>query len=182
MDTEVRFLLKRVVPCVVLVLIGITLFAVTKRIEVEAGHEVVLVDKPFWTFLDSGGVRPEPLTTGSKWLFYTTEQIPYDVRPVQHTEKFDAATDGTITSDNIPIAFNAYIKVRPITGQTPALHDGFGPGWYDQNLKEVFRTAVRDEVAKATMTGRNPACCFRKDAPICHCESYSDRSNGGDSR
>ncbi len=128
------------------------MFFVTKRVQVEAGHEAVLVDKPFFTIFSEGGVRPEPLTTGSKWLFYTTDVIMYDARPKQETEPFDDAKDGTMTFDNIPIDFNAYIKVRPAPGKTPKLHASFGPDWYKQNLKELFRTSVRDEVVKNTMT------------------------------
>jgi regulator of protease activity HflC (stomatin/prohibitin superfamily) len=142
----------RIIAGVAFLLVGAVMFFVTKRVQVEAGHEAVLVDKPFWTIFGEGGVRSEPLTTGSKWLFYTTELIAYDVRPHQHTEAFDDVKDGTITSDNIPIDFNAYIKVRPIPGNTPRLHSLFGPSWYALNLKEVFRTAVRDEVADSPMT------------------------------
>lgn len=76
----------------------------------------------------------------------------YDVRPAQQTESFDDVRDGTISSDNIPIDFNAYIKLRPIPGKTPKLHDSFGPNWYNENVKEKFRTSVRDEVAKTPMT------------------------------
>lgn len=141
-----------IVAAVVLFLFVITMIVVTKRVQVDAGHESVLVDQPFWTMFSDGGVRPEPLATGSKWLFYTTDSVTYDVRPVQYTEKFDDAVDGTITADNIPIDFNAYIKTRPIPGKTPRLHGSFGPHWYAQNVKEVFRTSVRDEVSKTTMT------------------------------
>lgn len=142
----------KIVAGVLVGVLAIVMYAVTKRVEIEAGKEVVLVDQPFWTIFDSGGVRPEPLTAGSKWLFYTTETIMYDVRPVQHSEQFDDVRDGTITSDNIPIDFNSYIKVRPAPGKTPRLHASFGPNWYGANLKEVFRTSVRDEVSKTSMT------------------------------
>ncbi len=152
MDSEKKFPVFSVVASVLLLLFVIVMFAVTKRVQVEAGNEAVLVDKPFWTIFDNGGVRSEPFTTGSKWLFYTTEPIMYDVRPIQHTEPFDDVKDGTITADNIPIDFNAYIKVRPIPGKTPRLHASFGPTWYQMNLKEVFRTSVRDEVSKTSMT------------------------------
>ncbi|OGG59336.1 hypothetical protein A3C89_02410 [Candidatus Kaiserbacteria bacterium RIFCSPHIGHO2_02_FULL_50_50] len=130
----------------------IFLLAVLKRVQIEAGHEGVIVDKPFFTFFENGGVRSEPLDAGSKWLFYTSDVIMYDIRPVQHNEAFDDVRDGTITSDNIPIDFNAYIKVRPISGKTPKLHSSFGPHWYEQNIKELFRTSVRDEVSKTSMT------------------------------
>lgn len=142
----------KIIAGVLMVVFVAVMYAVTKRVEIGAGTEAVLVDKPFWTMFDSGGVRPEPLAAGSKWLFYTTEPIMYDVRPIQHTEQFDDVRDGTITADNIPIDFNSYIKVRPVPGKTPRLHASFGPKWYEQNLKEIFRTSVRDEVAKATMT------------------------------
>lgn len=143
---------KWIITAVSLLIFMFVMFSVTKRVQVEAGNEAVLVDKPFWTVFSDGGVRPEPLTTGSKWLFYTTEEVMYDVRPFQHTEPFDDVKDGTITADNIPIDFNSYIKVRPILGKTPKLHASFGPEWYKQNLKEVFRTSVRDEVSKTSMT------------------------------
>lgn len=142
----------RIVSIVSVIVFVIVMFVVTKRVQVEAGNEAVLVDKPFWTVFDKGGVRPEPLATGSMWMFYTTEVISYDVRPIQYTESFNDEVDGTITAENIPIDFNAYIKVRPIPGKTPRLHASFGPQWYEQNVKEVFRTAVRDEVATSSMT------------------------------
>lgn len=142
----------KIMSAVFLVIFVFTMYTVTKRVQVEAGIEAVLVDKPFWTMFDDGGVRPDPLTAGSKWLFYTTDLVMYDVRPDQKTEPFDDVKDGTITSDNIPIDFNAYIKVRPIPGKTPRLHASFGPTWYQMNLKEVFRTSVRNEVSKTPMT------------------------------
>ena len=143
---------KRIIGAITFVFFIIFMVMVTQRVQVEAGHEAVLVDKPFFTVFGDGGVRSEPHVTGSKWLFYTTNVIMYDTRPVQFTEGFDDVKDGTITVDNIPIDFNAYIKVRPIPGKTPKLHSSFGPEWYKQNLKELFRTSVRDEVAKTPMT------------------------------
>lgn len=143
---------KRIIGFVCLVFFAFFMLNVTNRVQVEAGYEAVLIDKPFFTIFGGGGVRSEPHVTGSKWLFFTTDAIMYDTRPKQETESFDDVKDGTITIDNIPIDFNAYIKVRPIAGKTPKLHSSFGPDWYKQNLKELFRTSVRDEVAKTPMT------------------------------
>lgn len=143
---------KRIITTLGFIFFAICMFSVTYRVQVDAGHEAVIVDKPFFTVFSDGGVRPEPHVTGSKWLFYTTDVIMYDIRPIQFTESFDDAKDGTITVDNIPIDFNAYIKVRPIAGKTPKLHSSFGPDVYNQNLKELFRTSVRDEVSKTPMT------------------------------
>ncbi len=143
---------KRIISAIIFIFFITFMVRVTKRVQVEAGHEAVIIDKPFFTIFGDGGVRSEPHVTGSKWLFYTTDVVMYDTRPVQATEGFDDVKDGTITIDNIPIDFNAYIKVRPIPGKTPKLHSSFGPDWYKQNLKEMFRTSVRDEVAKTPMT------------------------------
>ncbi len=140
--------------------IGLVLFfifvsimiGITKRVQAEAGVELVIVDKPFWTIFGKGGVREEPLSTGAMWLFYTTDIVPYDLRPVQYTEAFDDEKDGTITADNVPIDFKAYIKLRSVQGKTPRLHVKFGVNWYNMNVKEVFRTSVRDEVAQQKMT------------------------------
>lgn len=138
---------------VVGVIFAMIFIANLQRIKVEAGTEVVLVDQPKLTFFfGNGGVRPEPLQAGSKWLFASTRGIPYDVRPVQYDEIFDDVADGTITSDNIPIDFHAYIKIRPIPGETPNLHVDYGDLWYHNNVRQEFRTAVRNEVAQVSMT------------------------------
>lgn len=129
---------------------ALTAFFGLHRVNVEAGQEAVLTDKPF--LIGTGGVQPEALSTGSKWFYWTTTANYYSLLPEQKTETFDDERDGTITSDNIPIDFNAYIKVRVVAGKTPLLHAKFGSNWYVQNLQQVFRTAVRDQVSKATMT------------------------------
>lgn len=135
-------------------LLGVVSFLLLtlQRVKIDAGFEAVLIDKPFWTAFGKGGVRPEPLTAGAKWLWYTTEVVTVDLRPFQWTERFDDKVDGTITSDNVPIDFNAYIKTRPVDSRTPELVARFGPDWYNKNLKEYFRTEVRDEVVKHPMT------------------------------
>lgn len=157
MDDDKKFSLRETISgSFSFLIVGVIFLALsfftTKRVQVEAGSEAVLIDKPFFTIFGGGGVRDEPHATGSKWLFYTTDIVAYDIRPVQITESFDDVRDGTITVDNIPIDFSAYIKVRQIAGKTPNLHKSFGPEWYKQNLQQLFRTSVRDEVAKTPMT------------------------------
>ena len=54
---------------------------------VDAGHEGVLVEQPF--FFGHGGVDPVPSKTGRVWVAPTTHVVDVDVRPVQYSEHFD---------------------------------------------------------------------------------------------
>ncbi|MBI4400614.1 MAG: hypothetical protein HY581_03145 [Nitrospirae bacterium] len=108
---------------------------------IEAGHEGVLVEKPF--FFGHGGVDPVPTTTGRIYLAPTTELIDVDIRPIQHSEHFDI-----ISQENAPVSFDAFLIANVIEGRTPELVARFGPNWYVNNVKEAFRTFVREEVQK----------------------------------
>ncbi len=108
---------------------------------IDAGHEGVLVEKPF--FFGHGGVDPEPVTTGRVTVALTTELIPVDIRPVQYSEHFDI-----ISAENAPVSFNAFLITQVIPGRSPELIKRFGPNWYVNNVKEAFRTFVREEVQK----------------------------------
>lgn len=106
---------------------------------VGAGTEGVVIKKP-WIF-GHGGVSPEPIETGLSWTAWSTEVQRYDIKPVKIKENFVDLT----ASDNVAIDFDAYITSQIIKGQTPSLHENFGVNWYDNNLKDVFRKAVRNE-------------------------------------
>jgi regulator of protease activity HflC (stomatin/prohibitin superfamily) len=110
-------------------------------VAVDAGHEGVLVEKPF--FLGHGGVDPVPATTGRVLVAFTTEVIDVDVRPVQYSEHFDI-----ISSENAPVSFDAFFIANVMVGRSPDLVARFGPQWYLNNVKEAFRTIVREEVQK----------------------------------
>ncbi|WP_447972709.1 SPFH domain-containing protein [Nitrospira sp. Kam-Ns4a] len=108
---------------------------------IDAGHEGVLVKKPL--LFGHGGVDPEPATTGRIFVAPTTELIEVDVRPVQYAEHFDI-----ISAENAPVSFDAFLIANVIEGRSPDLISRFGPNWYSQNVKEAFRTYVREEVQK----------------------------------
>lgn len=108
---------------------------------VDAGHEGVLVEKPF--FFGCGGVDPTPITTGRATVAATTEVIDVDVRPIQFAEHFDI-----ISAENAPVSFDAFLIANVIEGRSPELISRFGPRWYQNNVKEAFRTFVREEVQK----------------------------------
>src|SRR5262245_59448418 len=108
---------------------------------IDAGHEGVLVAKPL--IFGHGGVYPEPATTGRPLVSFTTEVIDVDIRPIQHSEHFDI-----ISAENAPVSFDAFLIANAIEGRTPDLIHRFGPNWYMNNVKEAFRTFVREEVQK----------------------------------
>ncbi len=110
-------------------------------VAIEAGHEGVLVEQPF--FFGHGGVDPVPTKTGRLWVAPTTKVIDVDVRPIQYSEHFDI-----ISAENAPVSFDAFLIANVIEGRTPELINRFGPNWYPNNAKEAFRTFVREEVQK----------------------------------
>jgi hypothetical protein len=110
-------------------------------VAIEAGHEGVLVEKPF--FFGHGGVDPVPAKTGRVAVAPTTQVIDVDVRPVQYSEHFDI-----ISAENAPVSFDAFLIANVIEGRSPELISKFGPNWYAHNAKEAFRTFVREEVQR----------------------------------
>ncbi len=110
-------------------------------VAIDAGHEGVLVEKPF--FFGHGGVDPVPATTGRVAVALTTQVIDVDVRPIQYAEHFDI-----ISAENAPVSFDAFMIASVIEGRSPELISRFGPNWYQNNVKEAFRTFVREEVQK----------------------------------
>ena len=108
---------------------------------IDAGHEGVLVAKPI--LFGHGGVEPIPATTGRVLVAITTEVIDVDIRPVQYSEHFDI-----ISAENAPVSFDAFLIAHVVAGRTPELVQRFGPQWYLNNVKEAFRTFVREEVQK----------------------------------
>lgn len=110
-------------------------------VAVDAGHEGVLVEKPF--FFGHGGVDPVPVKTGRVTVAVTTQVIDVDVRPIQYSEHFDI-----ISAENAPVSFDAFLIANVVEGRSPELISRFGPNWYVNNVKEAFRTFVREEVQK----------------------------------
>ena len=113
----------------------------TGCVAIDAGHEGVLVEKPF--FFGHGGVDPIPATTGRVMVAPTTEVVDVDIRPLQYSEHFEI-----ISAENAPVSFDAFMIANAIEGRSPELVRKFGPNWYANNVKEAFRTIVREEVQK----------------------------------
>ena len=76
-------------------------------VAVDAGHEGVLVEKPF--FFGHGGVDPIPVKTGRVAIAPTTQIIDVEIRPIQYSEHFDI-----ISSENAPVSFDAFLIANVI--------------------------------------------------------------------
>lgn len=113
----------------------------TACVAIEAGHEGVLVEQPF--IFGHGGVDPVPSKTGRVWVVPTTKAIHVDVRPIQYAEHFDI-----LSAENAPVSFDAFLIAKVVEGRSPELIAKYGPNWYQNNVKEAFRTFVREEVQK----------------------------------
>lgn len=110
-------------------------------VAIEAGHEGVLVEQPF--FFGHGGVDPASSKTGRVWVAPTTKVIEVDIRPLQYSEHFDI-----ISAENAPVSFDAFMIVNVVESRSPELISRYGPNWYQNNVKEAFRTFVREEVQR----------------------------------
>ncbi len=110
-------------------------------VAIDAGHEGVLVEQPF--LFGHGGVDPVPAKTGRVIIAPTTKVIPVDIRPIQYSEHFDI-----ISAENAPVSFDAFLIANVLEGRSPELISKYGPDWYQNNVKEAFRTFVREEVQK----------------------------------
>jgi hypothetical protein len=81
---------------------------------IDAGHEGVLVEQPF--FFGHGGVDPVPSKTGRVWIAPTTHVVDVDIRPVQYSEHFDI-----ISAENAPVSFDAFLIANVVEGRSPEL-------------------------------------------------------------
>ncbi len=108
---------------------------------IDAGFEGVLVEQPF--FFGHGGIDATPSKTGRVWTAPTTRVIDVDVRPLQYSEHFDI-----ISAENAPVSFDAFMIANVVEGRSPELIGRYGTHWYQNNVKEAFRTFVREEVQR----------------------------------
>jgi len=109
----------------------------------DAGHEVVLVEKPW--FFGHGGVDPIPVTTGLTFAAFTTDGVDVDVRPTMH----QLLMHDIMTSDGVPLSFDATINLQVV--DSVSLIRNFGQGWYERNLEQPFGTAIRNAVKQHGM-------------------------------
>lgn len=109
----------------------------------DAGHEVVLVKKPW--FFGHGGVVDEPVKTGRVLAALTTDGIDVSMQP----QKYDAHLTDTMTADGVPLEFHS-VAVLQVTDSVKLIKT-FGPNWFQNNLEQPFLTSIRQSVRKHGM-------------------------------
>jgi hypothetical protein len=121
----------------------IALLAGCSNYSPDAGHEIVLIKKPW--FFGHGGVDPDPVKTGRTFAALTTEGVDVYMQP----KKYETELQDTMTADGVPISFHAIVALQ--VSDSVALIKNFGPDWYRNNLEEPFKTMVRQAVRKRGM-------------------------------
>lgn len=113
------------------------------KINVEPGHEAVLIMKPL--LFGHGGVVSEPVKPGTSIVAITTDA--YDVGMIPFT--VDEEFDDIMPKDNNPIDYHAALRLR-ITDSV-LLITKFQWDWYKSNLQRTFQTMNRQIVRQYTM-------------------------------
>ncbi len=130
--------MKKVLVLVMLAIMTVSCHGVSP----DAGEEAVLIYKPW--FFGHGSIDDDAVGTGLTWCFWSTSSETFNLKPMKITEKFD----DLITSDNVPVDFDAFLTVSLIEGKTPFLLREFGVNWYSNSCKEQFRTFTRNYAKK----------------------------------
>lgn len=115
------------------------------RIITEPGNETVIVENPW--FFGHGGVGEETQKPGAGWYAWTTHGVDVTTAPT----KYDEPLDHLATNDNNFINYASYIVLQWSDAAENARKFGLG-SWYDNNLKEQYRTIVRDVTKQYQMT------------------------------
>jgi hypothetical protein len=117
----------------------------------DAGHQAVWIEKP--VFFGHGGVDPEPVTTGRSYGALTSDAIDVNMLP----QRFDMEFDDMMTRSGVPVSFHVVATCQitdsvKLVKQFGADHDSTtGWGFWNRNLDQPIRTAVRDSVKKRDM-------------------------------
>ena len=109
----------------------------------DAGHEVVLIQKPW--FFGHGGVVDDPVTTGRVWTAITTEGVDISMQPQRREEDMN----DIMSSDGVPLGFHAIITLQ--VTEAVGLVTKFGPDWYQNNVEQQFQQLIRQAVRKHDM-------------------------------
>ena len=126
-----------------MLLVGLLLLGGCGWAAPDAGHEAVLVEKP-WIF-GHGGVDRDPIKTGRTLIAITTEAVIVDMRPQQREMSFD----DFMSRDGVPLDFASVIRVQ--VTDSVALVEKFGGDIYKNNLDVEFTNRVRQAVRKYGM-------------------------------
>lgn len=117
----------------------------------DAGHEAVWVEKPW--FFGHGGVDPEVITTGRSYGALTSDAVDVNMLP----QRVDMEFDDMMTKSGVPVSFHVVLAfkvtdpVKLVTQFGADVDDKGNWGFWNRNLDQPIRTAVRDSVKRRDM-------------------------------
>lgn len=134
-------------------LLAIFAFTGCHSVTPDAGHEAVIVRKP--VLFGDGGIDPDPVKTGLKWVAFSTSSCDVDMQPQQ----FEMEFDDLMTSDTVPLDFHGAIRVQVTEsyrlvkefGGCKSFDMGRGamePAWFHNNLRVKWASETRDSVKR----------------------------------
>ena len=111
----------------------------------DAGQEAVLIDKP--AFFGSGGIQPQPVKTGSSFIWATTDTVLVNMLP----QTISIQLDDLMTRDGVPLDFSSSLQYRITDSVKMVTTIGADDAWFARNLEQPYRSAVRDSVKRRGM-------------------------------
>jgi regulator of protease activity HflC (stomatin/prohibitin superfamily) len=128
---------------IILMMIILVFGCSCSRVNVDLGHEAVLIYKPW--FFGHGGVEKDPVKPGSVFVALSTDSYELDMRPI----KFDEPFDDIMPKDNNPVDYHASVRLQ-ITDSVGLLSK-FGTDYYKNNIQRAFQTMNRNQVRQYSM-------------------------------
>lgn len=133
--------MKQLVRLFSLLIMSVLVLTSCNYVKVSAGQEAVLIDKP--VFFGHGGVRPTTVTTGTKIVWASCDDILFDVRPVKH----DIVLDDIFSNDNTPLDFHTQITTQIKKGKANVLLENYGEQWFDIIIRTHYVNLVTEYVS-----------------------------------
>ena len=136
--------MKKFWNCFVVCLIALMSLSFTSchLAECPPDSEIIFIKHPL--LFGQGGVQLEPLTEGSEWAVFSTEEFTCKVVPV----KFEETLDDIISNENTPLDFNTSIFLKVKNGKSPILLKNYGSSWYANNIRETYMNMTRHYVSQ----------------------------------
>ncbi len=117
----------------------------------DAGHQAVWVEKPI--LFGHGGVDQSPVLPGREFGALTSDAIDVNMLP----QRVDMEFDDMMTKSGVPVSFHVVAtftvtdSVKLVSRFGADREDKGGWGFWERNIDQPLRTAVRDSVKQRDM-------------------------------
>lgn len=133
--------MKKIISVICILLTSVCIMS-CHGVRPGADEESVLIDKPW--FFGHGGVDESPVSTGLKWVWWSTSSETFKIVPFKH----QVDMDDLFSDDNTPLDFHTIIITQIEHGKTPVLLKNYGVNWFNTNLYNYYCNLVRDHISQ----------------------------------